>query len=138
MRSWHVADLEIRIAHRDNLNDLRLRWKVWSCLGSFIIVIRFLQSVSNIWQVECWNMLSIVYFSAFSSECNVVSRLLKFCVPISWIFPVLSFQIHPMPLNWSMDVHEPSTIQILSKLKTCVSSTIGACGGSRYRIVLFC
>ena len=97
--------------------------------GSVIIAIRSLQYVPNFWQAECCSMLSIVHLSASSSECNVVSRLLKLCVPISWIFPMLSFQTHPIPLNWYVEVHEPSTIQILPKLKTCVSSTICAYGG---------
>ena len=103
--------------------------------GSFIISIRSLQSVPKFWQFEYWSMLTIVHFNASSSECNDVSRLLKFRVPISWIFPVLSFQTNPMPLNWSVDVHEPSTVHILSKFKACASSTIGACGGSRYRFL---
>ena len=87
--------------------------------GSFIIVIRSLQSVPKLWQVECWIMLSIAHFNASSSECNDVSSLLKFCVPISWIFPVLSFQTHPMPLNWSMD-HYKKMLYCNRKIATSI------------------
>ena len=115
-------------------------WRVWmtSCsvekfgqaCGFFIIAIMSLQSVPKLWHVECCSMLSIVHLSASSSECNADSRLLKFRVPISWIFPILSFYTHPLPLNWVVEVHEPSTIQILRKLKICGPSTICACGGA--------
>ena len=75
-------------------------------------------------------MLSIAYLNPSSSEGSAVSRLLKFRVPISWIFPMSSFHTHPIPPNWSVEVHEPSTIQMLSKFKACVSPTICACGGA--------
>ena len=113
-------------------------WRIWMTSSSFekfsqacwsiIIAIRSLQYVSNLWHVECCSILFITHLSAFSSECSAVSRLLKFCVPISWIFPMLSFQTYLISLNWSVEVHESSTIQILSKLKACVSSAICACG----------
>ena len=102
--------------------------KLGQAYGSAIIAIRSLQSVSNLWQVEWCSMLSIAHLSTSSFECSDVSSLLKFRVSISWIFPMLSFQTHPIPLNWSVDVHEPSTIQILPKLQACVSSTICAYG----------
>ena len=104
--------------------------KFGQACGSVIIAIRSLQSVSNLWQVKCCIMLSIAHFNASSSECNAVSRLLKFRVPISWIFPMEFFQTHPIPLNWAVEVHESSTIQILPKLKACASSTNCACGGT--------
>ncbi|KAF3495974.1 hypothetical protein DY000_02057151 [Brassica cretica] len=71
-------------------------------------------------EVECCSMLSIAYLSASSSECSTVSCLIKFGVPINWIFPMLSFQTHPIPLNLFVEVHEPSTMQILPKLKACI------------------
>ena len=104
--------------------------KLGQACGSSIIAFRSLQSVSNLWQVECCIILSIAYLSASSSECNAVSRRIKFLVPISWIFPILSFQTHPIPLNWAVEVHEPSTMHILPKLKACVSSAICLCGGT--------
>ena len=109
--------------------------KFGQACGFVNIAIRSLQSVSNLWQVECCSMLYIAHLSASSFECSVVSRLLKFRVPISWIFLMLSFQTHPIRLNWFVEVHEPSTMQILPKLKACVSSTICACG--RTSIVSF-
>ena len=97
--------------------------------GSFIIAIRSLQSVPKCWQFECWSMLSNVHFNASNSECSVVSRLLKFRIPISWIFSVLSFYTQPIPLNRSVDIQEPSTMHILFKLKACITSVFGAWGG---------
>lgn len=97
--------------------------------GSFIIAIRSLQSVPKCWQFECWSLFSNAHFNASNSECSVVSRLLKFRVPISWIFPVLSFHTQPIPLNRSVDVQEPSTMHILFKLKACTTSVFGAWRG---------
>ena len=91
---------------------------------------RYITIFPNFWHVECCSMLSIAHLNASSSEWSDVSRLLKFLVPISCIFPLSSFHTHPIPLSWSVEVYEPSTIQMFSKLKACVSSTICVCGGA--------
>ena len=80
------------------------------------------------WHDECCSMLSIAHRSVFTSECKAVSRLLKFRVPMSWIFPKLSFQNHSQPLNCAVEVHEPSTVHILSRLMTWSSSLLSSCG----------
>ena len=90
--------------------------KLGQAWGSFTISVRSLQFVPKLWHDECWSMLSIAHCSASTSECKAVYHLLKFRVSISWIFPRLSFQTHPQPQNWTVEVHEPSTIQIFSKL----------------------
>ena len=101
--------------------------KTW---GSLIIAIRSLQSVPKLWHEECKSMLSIAYFSASTSECRADSRLLKLRIPISCICPTLSFQIHPQPLNCVMEIHDPSTIHILSKHMAWASSLRSSCGVS--------
>ncbi|KAF3503696.1 hypothetical protein F2Q69_00043567 [Brassica cretica] len=56
--------------------------KFGQACGFVTFEIRSLQSVPNLWQVECCSMFSIAHLSASSSECSAVSRLFKFCVPI--------------------------------------------------------
>ena len=73
-----------------------------------------------------WRMLK----HASTSKCKAVSRLL------SWIFPKVSFQTHPQPLNCAVEVHEPSTMQILSRLMTWNSSQLCSCGAAG-RIISF-
>ena len=73
-------------------------------------------------------MLSIVHLSASTSECRADSRLLKLRIPMSCICLRLSFQTHPQPLNCAMEVHDPSTIYILSKHMAWASSLWSSCG----------
>lgn len=68
---------------------------------------------------RCWSILLIAHRSASTSERKAVFHRLKFYVPISWIFLKLSIQTQPQPL---VEVHEPSTVFILSKLMTWDSS----------------
>ena len=120
------------------LNSRKHSWRVWitsdsvakhgQSLGLFIIANMFFQYVPKFWHVECWSILSIAHLSASNFVCRATSRFLKFRVPISWIFPKLSIQTHLYPLNWDVEVHEPSTKQILLKLKTCGSSIACSCG----------
>ena len=109
--------------------------KLGHAWGSFNIAIRFLQSVPKLWHIECRSILSIAHRSASTSVCKVASRLLKLRVPKSWIFSKLSIQIHLHPLNWIVEIHELSIMQILSKLKTSDSSIRCSCGDGG--IVLF-
>ena len=95
--------------------------------GSFIIAISSLQSVPKLWHGECWSIFSIAYRSASTSECNADSHRVKFRVPISCMFSPLSIQTHPHPLKRSEVVQDPSSMQILPKLKTWMSSLSLAC-----------
>ena len=85
---------------------------------SFIIAISSLQSVPKLWHGECWSIFSIAHRRASTSECNADSHRVKFRVPISCMFSPLSIQTHPHPLKRSEVVQDPSSMQILPKLKT--------------------
>ena len=101
--------------------------KLGQAWGSFIITIRLQSVVPKFRHDECYNMLSIAHRSVSTSECKAVSRLLRFHVPISWIFSMLSFHTQPQPLNWFVEVYEPFTIHIFSKLMTWDSSLLWSC-----------
>lgn len=85
------------------------------------MVIKSLQSIPKLWHVECWSILSIAYRSASTSKCKADSCRGKFCVSISWTFSKLFIQIHLHPLNWVVDVHDASIMQILPTLKFLMS-----------------
>ena len=102
--------------------------KLSQAWGSLIMAIKSLQSVSNLWHVECWSILSIAHRSASTSGCKADSHLTWFRVPISWTFFKLSIQTHPHPLNCDVDVQDLSIMHILPKLKTWDSSIMWTCG----------
>ena len=76
-------------------------------------------------------MFSIAHRSASTSECNADSHRVKFRVPISCMSFLLSIQTHPHPLKRSEAVQDPSSKQILPKLKTWFTSLLlsRTCGG---------
>lgn len=96
--------------------------KLGQTWGSFIIAIISLQSVPKLWHDEYWIMFSIVHLSASNSVWKAAFRQRKFRFPMNWVLPKLSIQTYPHPLNWDVEVHELSTVNILPKLKTCGSS----------------
>ncbi|KAF2548979.1 hypothetical protein F2Q70_00022059 [Brassica cretica] len=76
-------------------------------------------------------MFYIAHRSASTSECNADSHRVKFRVPISCMSSLLSIQTHPHPLKRSEAVQDPSSKQILPKLKTWFTSLLlsRTCGG---------
>ena len=91
---WDMRYFEIRKKYLQCLYPLQSCCKTWSNLSFLyhhnqIIAIRSLQSVPKLWHDKCCRMLSIANHSASTFKYKTVSFLLKFCVPISWIFPII-------------------------------------------------